>query len=177
MSRRPGLLAISIALAVAAIATIGACGYEAPDYGDTHFRCDDAHPCPQGQVCVDNLCQAPGGDLDAPTGSDGTDAANVGITCDTETCTLDQSCCIDVVGGRRCQAPGAFCTGLSTRCDGPEDCPGGECCFTAAQGICTATGTCSGSTACHDTPDCTGAGESCCAIPATGYRGCFQNCP
>lgn len=158
---------------------LGACAYEAPSYGDARFRCDQTHPCPTGQVCVDNLCQPPGSGGDGGgDGGGGVDAQYAGISCGGDTCDLTDECCVDVINGPRCQAPGAFCTGPATQCDGPEDCPGGECCLSASfVGVCTAVGTCSGSTACHETTDCTTAGETCCQILTTAWRGCFENCP
>ncbi len=159
-----------VALAVAA------CRYEAPDYGDARFRCDLAHPCPSGQPCVDGLCQPPGAD-DAARDGASVDGMYDGIACGIGTCALDQECCVDVVSGARCQAPAESCTGISTRCDGPEDCPGGECCLSAGSGVCTAAGTCVTATACHDSGDCTGAATTCCAILMTSWRGCFQTCP
>lgn len=169
MSRCLGALAVLAALA------LGACGYEAPSYGDARFRCDETHPCPGGQVCVDNLCQPPG---TADDGGNGVDAQFDGISCGDDICELTDECCVDVINGPRCQAPGAFCTGPATQCDGPEDCPGGECCLSASfAGVCTAIGTCSGSTACHETTDCTTGGETCCQILSTAWRGCFDNCP
>lgn len=163
--------------AVAALAlALAACGYNAPDYSDAQFRCDNTHPCPGGQVCVDELCQAPGTETDAA--GMGVDAQFSGIGCGDDICDLTDECCVDVISGPRCQAPGAFCTGPATVCDGPEDCPGGECCLSASfAGVCTAVGTCSGSTACHETTDCTTAGEECCNILTTAWRGCFDNCP
>lgn len=154
---------------------LAACGYEAPNYGDARFRCDDTHPCPSGQVCVDQLCQPPGTESD---GGGGIDSQYEGIDCGDETCVLNQRCCVNVIGDTRCQSPGEFCTGPTTECDGPEDCPGGECCLSASfTGVCTTVGSCSGSTACHETTDCTTQGETCCDIPATAWRGCFDNCP
>ncbi|HUQ02235.1 MAG TPA: hypothetical protein VM261_07035 [Kofleriaceae bacterium] len=160
---------------VVLVAAVAACGYTAPDYSDAQFRCDETHPCPGGQVCVDELCQLPGTESDA---SSGVDAQFAGITCGDDICDLTDECCVDVISGTRCQPPGAFCTGPATVCDGPEDCPGGECCLSASfAGVCTAVGTCSGSTACHETTDCTDGSETCCDIVATAWRGCFGNCP
>jgi hypothetical protein len=171
MSRCCWLAASAFALA----ATLAACGYEAPSYEDARFRCDDTHPCPSGQVCVDELCQAPGTESDASTGPD---SQFSGITCDDDICDLNEECCVDVISGPRCQPPGAFCTGPATVCDGPEDCPGGECCLSASfAGVCTGVGTCSGSTACHETTDCTDTDQTCCNIVGTAWRGCFDNCP
>lgn len=161
-------------LALAALA-LAACGYEAPNYGDARFRCDVTHPCPSGQVCVDELCQPTGSEVDA---GGGVDSQYSGISCAADICDLSEECCVDVISGPRCQAPGAFCTGPATMCDGPEDCPGGECCLSASfAGVCTAVGTCSGSTACHETTDCTDGSQTCCNIVATAWRGCFDSCP
>jgi hypothetical protein len=153
---------------------LAACGYTAPDYSDAQFRCDDTHPCPTGQECVAELCQPPGSGVDAPPG---VDAQFSGISCGDDVCDLSDECCVDVISGTRCQAPGAFCSGPATVCDGPEDCPGEECCLSASfAGVCTAVGTCSGRTACHETTDCSGT-QTCCNIITTAWRGCFDNCP
>ncbi len=169
--------AFAIVCAATLATLVVACGYDAPDYGDAHFRCDVAHPCPAGQECVADLCQPPGTATDAASDAIDIDGLFGGIACGTATCTLDQECCADVVGGIHCQNPGAVCAGISTRCDGPEDCGGGECCLTAGAGECTAIGTCGTAIACHDTNDCGGGSSTCCAILNTAWRGCFENCP
>jgi hypothetical protein len=170
---RRGALAL-----VVACAALAACGYDAPDYSDARFRCDQSHPCPSGQTCISGLCEGVGGDGDAATtDAAGPDGMYSGINCGSSICTLDQQCCADVVGGTRCAAPGAFCAGISTRCDGPEDCPGQECCLSAGSGTCTPIGTCSTSLACHVAADCGAGGDECCPILETSWNGCFQSCP
>jgi hypothetical protein len=146
--------------------------YAAPDYSDTHFKCDSAHACPSGQQCVSGRCS--GGNMaDASQSS-------AGVLCGTTTCGAAQKCCADFVSGIACVALSVQCNGYAATCDGAEDCGNMKCCETGSLVIaCSAT--CTGQQlVCRDNADCTTAGQpNCC--PSVGtmepWGRCAPTCP
>ena len=137
---------------VLAIALVGAgCfNYEPPEYDLYAFKCDDAHACPDGQMCLGNLCQYVGPDRD-------------GVRCGTVQCPKEQQCCFDSIT-TFCLATHERCDGgygsESALCDNAEDCPmGTACCYTAGTNACTPN-ICE-DRVCLDESDCGGAHYCC----------------
>lgn len=160
MLRRLGRSPLSV------FAFAAACTYTQPDLRGVPFRCDLEHPCPDGIECVDSICgKTPSIDAAPP----------LGPSCGAVTCAPPMECCDGVAGGFRCQAHGQACDGVVTTCDGPEDCPGKECCIIGIQGTCTATGTCL-AISCHVDDDCKGALGKCCPAPPLAWKRCAISC-
>lgn len=114
---------------------------------------------------------------DAPRGDGpaGTDAAiSQGPACGATTCTLgQQDCCIGV--NNVCK-PAGTCPSQGFACDGPEDCPGGVCCYPNNNGSRCQTNNCQ-DVACHGDTDCGGAAPKCCPKPFTpSYKVCQAQC-
>ena len=116
---------------------------------------------------------APSGTADAPPGvPDATPpgppdaAANQGIGCGNMTCSGQNVCCVSFSGGGgqtgfeckdKCDGnQGTFA------CDGPEDCPGQECCVGRTSSACADSCGFGESTACRSPSDCSG-GDQCCS--------------
>lgn len=145
--------------------------YEAPDYSGTRFKCDDAHPCPSGQACVNGVCGGDSTTVDAP-------ASEIGVACGDTTCAENQKCCADLLGGPSCVAQNSVCAGVSATCDGIEDCDGNPCCET--NGVAACATTCAGNMICRQNADCTNPGQpACCMITGTGepWGRCLAACP
>jgi hypothetical protein len=111
-------------------------------------------------------------DMTSDTPGDGS-TMYTGIACGTETdppCSIPAEVCCDVsIGMDKCVAAGS-CNERSLACDGPEDCPGQECCLFSDRSQCLDTGIC-GTTGvlsevmCHGDGDCDmAAGEHCCGL-------------
>jgi len=129
-----------------------------------------------------------GGKQDAPAGDDapmidgpGTDGSTTvdaailaGPACGATTCTLGQEvCCIGVV--TVCKAT-ALCPSQAFACDGPEDCPGGVCCFPNNNGSRCQTNNCQ-AIACHVDGDCPAGTPRCCPKMFTpNYGVCQAQC-
>jgi hypothetical protein len=100
-----------------------------------------------------------GGGLDAAPGTAD------GVRCGDMTCTPGLACCLREVGPTvvpMCQDMTAACQpGLLYRCDGPEDCEGGDCCETTTGSSCVPAGTCPDRRLCNSPGDCE-TGEMCC---------------
>lgn len=144
--------------------------YEAPDYSGTRFKCDDAHPCPNGQACVNGVC---GGtvEVDAP-------ASELGVECGGTTCGADQKCCADLFGTPSCIALGAVCAGVAATCDGIEDCGGNPCCELG--GVVSCATSCASNIICRQDEDCTNPSlPRCCIVQGTGepWGRCLTVCP
>lgn len=137
-----------VALAIAVIAAaLGACTYEDPSSTDTHFRCDEMHPCPEG-VCSAGYCR--------PFGPGGP-----GVKCDGgTTCPVGMKCCDTLVGAATCLDLADTCAGISSSCDGVEDCPDLCCADQDNNGAC---GPASCDTVlCQDNDDCPAGSPMCC---------------
>jgi hypothetical protein len=103
----------------------------------------------------------------------GTDAAIlVGPACGATTCTNgQQDCCIGVMSACK---PTGTCPSQGFACDGPEDCPGAQCCYgNGGQGGSTCKATCS-TIACHHDTDCPPATSKCCPKAFTPDYGVCQ---
>ncbi len=151
---------VSLACCVAALISLGGCGYDDRDYSGVVFACDAQHPCPDDGPCVDGKCQ-PGSGSGSGSGS-----AQQGVSCGSQLCPLGMSCCADFGGLTRCAAAG--CGGaqdIELQCDGREDCSGGRAC--CLSGIDTACGgSCPGTMVCSTAADCTGNERFCCDLGA-----------
>ena len=148
--------------------------YSDPDYAATRFRCDTAHVCPDGQVCVNGAC------------SGGSPSGQAGVACGGTTCGAGQVCCLDFIAGPSCMASSADCDGAVATCDGVEDCNGNACCERAL-GLpitCGSTAICVGPAAeqiCRDAADCTDpSARACCfglGLPGEPWGRCESSCP
>lgn len=149
---------VSAACCVAALGSLGGCGYDDRDYGGVVFACDAQHPCPDNGPCVDGKCQ--------PGNGSGGGSAQQGVSCGSQLCPLGMSCCADFNGLARCAAAGCGGTqDIELQCDGREDCSGGRAC--CLSGIDTACGgSCPGTTVCSTAADCTGNDRFCCDLGA-----------
>jgi hypothetical protein len=126
-----------------------------------------------------------GGGHDAPSGSEpvpsdggvdtggGTDAA-VGPLCMGTVCTGTDVCCL---GATTLCKPAAMCPSQSFACDGPEDCPSGQCCYgNGGQGGSQCRASCA-APACHVDGDCPSATPKCCPKTFTPmYKVCQTAC-
>lgn len=147
--------------------------YEAPDYNGTHFKCDDNHACPNGQACVNGVCDGMG------SGSNMVDAppSAVGVRCNGTTCGSNQKCCADFVSGVSCIPLTQACTGFAATCDGKEDCSGSSCCENGSSIACGTV--CANATICTDAADCPANLPVCCTIAQTNepWGRCYTTCP
>jgi hypothetical protein len=121
---------------------------------------------------------APGG-ADAPRSDGGIDSAGatdsaVGPLCMTVVCTGTDACCLGVMF--TCE-PAAMCPSQSFACDGPEDCPTGQCCYgNGGQGGSTCRASCA-APACHVDGDCPTTAPKCCPKMFTPmYKVCQSAC-
>lgn len=138
-------------LAVAVV--VVACAYDDPAL-DGPFKCDDAHPCPEGQQCLSNVCSGGGG-----TSADG-------VKCGSVTCGADMQCCAGPVASPVCQPANASCSaGATAECDGVEDCATGDVCCGTSNTACGAPGC--GNRACQSSDDCSGVGTGSCCFDIT----------
>lgn len=130
---------------IAAIVVSAACGYGAPDYGDTRFLCGDFDRCPPGQDCIGGECRS--------------DTIGDGVSCGQERCQPGEQCCVEPTAPPYCLSGGDFCPGQAAFCDGVEDCPGDEYCCDGADATC-----CSDDffLVCQDPGDCTIFEPLCC---------------
>lgn len=145
--------------------------YTDPNFDATRFRCDDAHACPPGQVCVGGRCSGSAPVDDAP-------ASQVGVACMGTVCGSGTECCVDFVAGPRCIQIGAACTGFTARCDGVEDCGGNVCCADGTNVECRST-TCTRA-ACLDDDDCKDPNARTCCLgvtPGVPWGDCLSVCP
>ena len=103
-----------------------------------------------------------------------------GVPCGGATCAAGQMCCSNQTNGpfvARCLAGGATCEAPSAqiRCDGPEDCPGQQCCVENLSQISGCQASCASGTfaqLCHAQGDCP-QGQMCCPSgipPVSGIR-------
>jgi hypothetical protein len=123
----------------------------------------DASPPGDGPVVIDG----PMTTVDAAIGP--------GAACGAVTCTLgQQECCIGVMNVCK---PAGTCPSQGFACDGPEDCPGGVCCYpNANNGSRCQTNNCQ-DIACHEDGDCPGGTPKCCPKPISpGYSVCQAQC-
>ena len=101
------------------------------------------------------------------SGSTGTTGEKGSVPCGNGTCSLSSSVCCVGLGGASCKAKCGFLE-APQKCDGPEDCGGGQvCCVGFPQGAqCKTTCTSSEQKLCHSNADCSG-GTSCmgCQFP------------
>ena len=131
-----------------------------------------------------------GGDARADAAQDGAltgpDAA-VGVVCGATSCSLpDMECCLDLAA-TACLAVTDTCAGQVQRCDGPEDCTGGDVCcaqvpnsfilcrpYGMAASDCTGqlVGTNGKLVLCHHSTDCPADRAVCQECPAQGLRFC-----
>lgn len=95
------------------------------------------------------------------------------VECGESTCTLPNVCC-RLPGSERCAAA---CEGeeVAFTCDGPEDCPGQDCCRDVGTGLggAVCVDMCEGSfvPACHP-PDMCDDGSLCCPMGVCLGGGC-----
>lgn len=131
--------------------------------------CGDDDDVPPGGADA-ALHDGAGGDGAVPGADAGPDAAMPnGVGCGEMMCSGADICCRSEVGPTivpTCQDPLATCNGAQFGCDGPEDCPGQECCGGIGGASCVQPGSCGimQSLACHGDPDCEG-GVCCMGIP------------
>ena len=131
--------------------------YGAPDYAGTMFKCDDQHPCPEGQACIAGVC---GGSVGS--GFDGVKCGAGGV------CTGGQVCCAAVaLGPFHCiPANGSCLGGMIGTCDGVEDCAAGQrCCMDGNDNTACGPDTCPNA-ACTDSSDCPTNKPTCMPIPS-----------
>jgi hypothetical protein len=113
--------------------------------------------------------------LTSPTAGQGN-----GVPCGQATCASGQMCCSNQTNGpfvAQCLAGGATCEAPSAQisCDGPEDCPGQQCCVESLSQISGCQTSCASGTfaqLCHAHGDCP-AGQTCCPSgipPVSGVR-------
>ncbi|MBA3391402.1 MAG: hypothetical protein H0T89_02105 [Deltaproteobacteria bacterium] len=125
---------------------------------------------------------APTGDVtpsDAGVDSPGQAAdASIGALCGAVTCMSTQVCCTGA--STTCVAPGN-CPTQNFQCDGAEDCAGGKCCFGnqgAGGSECKAATTNCNDVACHGDAECGGSTPKCCPKMFTpSYKVCLAACP
>jgi hypothetical protein len=109
-------------------------------------------------------------------GSDGTTSttdAAIGAACGPVTCKPTEVCCMGAMlactGVGQCPVP-------SFACDGPEDCPGAQCCFGSQGQGGSSCKTCA-APACHVDTDCPTTAAKCCPKMFTpGYKVCQTAC-
>jgi len=97
-----------------------------------------------------------------------------GVRCGGDVCVDAEFCCASL-GTRSCMSPGGVTclTGKHVRCDGPEDCGGGEKCCASYDGTVCRDNCGTPATFCHTTADC-GEADYCCPTQS-GYATCSNN--
>src|SRR5215470_16016059 len=133
------------------------------------------------------LLASGGGNHDAPIGGDGPGGGDAGVDgnnpnadaavgplCSGMVCPMSDVCCIGVV--TECK-PTGMCPSQSFACDGPEDCPSGQCCYgNGGQGGSQCRASCT-SPACHVDQDCPVGMQKCCPKAFTPmYKVCQSSC-
>jgi hypothetical protein len=145
-----------------------ACGYAAPTYTGTAFKCDGTHPCPTGQSCVDGVC----------TGSDSGSGVGPGapVVCVGVTCASGDGCCYDpVLGqGNHCAAPGS-CNGNLAACTSAANCGSGERCCNSTMSPMCGPATCP-DVVCTTGSDCPADKPVCCPLGDIPWRYCSVAC-
>lgn len=141
-----------------------ACGYDDSNLDGIAFACDATHPCPDNGPCVAGRCSV------------NQNLGRQGVQCGSAVCALGSSCCDEVISPLYCTSFGG-CPAKEIRCDGPEDCTGGNsCCLEGSLSICRAS--CDTLEICARDADCAGAGpgaSTCCPFPfgpALNLRAC-----
>jgi hypothetical protein len=116
--------------------------------------------------------------FDAPPA--GPPDAAIGVVCGSKTCTNGKVCCISFgAGGSETFSCESSCkSGQETwACDGPEDCPGKDCCVTQFGSRCASD--CNGNegVACRSGDDCPNDEPKCCPTQAPNLEVCRFACP
>ncbi len=91
------------------------------------------------------------------------------VTCGTSSCDLSAAvCCVGLTGAKCAATCGVF--EAPQKCDGPEDCTGGQGCYAGfpSGAQCKATGAANDAELCHSDDDCSG-GDTCnaCSFPGS----------
>lgn len=130
---------------------LGACFYSAPDYSGTAFKCDDQHPCLDGQQCIAGVCHGTGVGSNAD-----------GVKCGGSlVCPVGMACCADPIAAPKCIPATGSCIYFSASCDGIEDCATGQVCCMAGQSAACGSPSCP-VVLCTDASDCPSAAPACC---------------
>jgi hypothetical protein len=100
------------------------------------------------------------------TGDGGGGGVQNGVPCPDTPCDPGEICCVLPDPGNttyECIPSDGACNGFALGCDGPEDCPGGECCSDGVSNACSSGPTCDPGSlgVCHHSADC-GPNETCC---------------
>lgn len=162
---------IRLALLVAAACCFAACSFDPSGLGAKANGDGGNHPADAAAI------DAPPGAIDAPPGHTfdarpdsqpaGPPDANIGVVCGNATCAANQVCC-ETAGGIGGGNPQFDCADKCDKgqgtfaCDGPEDCPGQECCFSRTDSSCAASCGIGEQQACRTDADCPGGVDSCC---------------
>jgi len=143
-----------------------------PGTPDARPGTPDARPTPDAMTTADAMTTVDAGPV-------------VGVACGSSmTCAPGDSCCVTVQQG---QPPAYDCNTscpsgpghLTYSCDGPEDCPGQDCCLTdqgfgsSCHDQCTGQGT---YTTCNTAADCPNGGDKCCPSNVGNIQICRQTC-
>jgi hypothetical protein len=166
---------------------IGACSFDRSGLGSQPAVTVDASQEPA------DAPSHPPGTPDAPTQPGTPDAkitvidamppgppdAAVGVGCGNQTCTGGNVCCVSIGGGGGMQLECKDnCGGnqATFACDGPEDCPGEECCFARSGSTCDTSCGFGAQVACRSAQDCPGAGDKCCPTQYPNVSLCAPVC-
>jgi hypothetical protein len=160
---------------------LGACQFDRSGLG-AQGR-DDAAPGGADAAAVDSAPGAP--DAPAATTADASvDAGdpNAGTVCGQAVCTGTDRCCITFDNGVGGGVQSADCKAtcgdgeVTYACDGPEDCPGQDCCFTGQRGGSHCASGCGFGEvqACRASSDCTL--QQCCPTQSPNVEICAAVC-
>lgn len=162
-----------------ALLFVAACSFDRSGVG-AHVGDDGGHgaidaaqasaDAPQGTPDA-HVTSSPDARVDA-----GPPDAQIGVGCGNQTCAPGQVCCGGGFGGGNTFDCADKCDGNQNTyaCDGPEDCPGQECCFGQGGSSCAASCGWGEQTACRSDADC--GGGSCCPTQYPNLMLCGTIC-